>query len=148
MSIKAIILSGAFIAAGLTAVAPAQAGTEDYLGEVKLVGYNFCPRGTIAAEGQTLPIADNTALFSLYGTTYGGDGRDTFGLPDLQGRTVIGGGQGDDLTPRSVGNKGGTEKISAAGESVGRGRDVKAAERHRLGSNMQPFLTLKYCIMT
>jgi microcystin-dependent protein len=64
----------------------ASAGIEPYIGEIMWVGFTFCPRGWANADGQLLQISENTALFVLYGTTYGGDGRTTFGLPDLRGR--------------------------------------------------------------
>ncbi|MXO90563.1 phage tail protein [Altererythrobacter aquaemixtae] len=92
--------------------APASAGPNDYLGELSLTGYTFCPRGTYDAAGQLLPINSNQALFSLYGTTYGGDGRTTFALPDLRGRTVVGQGTGAGLTPRPLGQRSGTETVT------------------------------------
>ncbi|SMP26510.1 phage tail protein [Shimia sagamensis] len=70
-------------AAALFTTAPAQAGDGDFIGEILMFGGTFCPRGYIKADGQILPIATNQALFSLYGTNYGGDGRTTFGVPDL-----------------------------------------------------------------
>src|SRR5437667_8115680 len=63
---------------------------EPFLGEIILVPYNFAPQGWAFCQGQLLPINQNTALFSILGTTYGGDGRTTFALPDLRGRTAIG----------------------------------------------------------
>jgi microcystin-dependent protein len=63
---------------------------DQYLGEVRLVGFNFCPTQWIPANGQLLAISSNQALFSLYGTTYGGDGVRTFGIPNLQGRAPVG----------------------------------------------------------
>ena len=66
------------------AATDAKAGSEDYLGEVMLVGANFCPRGSLEADGRELLINEYTALFSLYGAAYGGDGRSTFALPDLR----------------------------------------------------------------
>jgi microcystin-dependent protein len=72
---------------------------EEYIGTVKLFGFNFAPRGWLLAQGQLLSIAQNTALFSLLGTTYGGDGVTTFALPDLRGRAAVGQGQ---LTGGSV----------------------------------------------
>ncbi|WP_146344149.1 phage tail protein [Phaeobacter marinintestinus] len=82
---------------------------EPYLGQIYLVGYNFAQRGFAFCDGQLLPISSNSALFSLFGTMYGGDGRTTFGLPDLRGRTPIGRGAGPGLTPRSMGERGGAE---------------------------------------
>lgn len=80
-----------------------------FIGEVKMFGGNFAPRGWAFCEGQLLAIAQNQALFSILGTTYGGDGRTTFGLPDLRGRAPIGPGQGPGLTARRLGQRSGTE---------------------------------------
>jgi len=82
--------------------------TEPFVGEIGLVGFNFAPRGWATCNGQLLAISTNTALFSLLGTTYGGDGRTTFGLPNLQSLTPIGFGQGPGLTYRSLGEMAGT----------------------------------------
>ncbi|XVJ64391.1 MAG: hypothetical protein HEQ22_07465 [Sphingopyxis sp.] len=87
---------------------PAHAGAEPFLGQVVMYPYNFCPRGWTSAQGQLMSIAANTALFSLLGTTYGGNGTTTFALPDLQGRGIIGQGNGPGLTPRVLGEEGGT----------------------------------------
>ena len=80
-----------------------------FLGQIMAVGFNFAPRGWALCAGQLLSIAENTALYSLLGTTYGGDGRTTFALPDLRGRCAIGMGQGSGLTNRPEGQKGGVE---------------------------------------
>lgn len=88
---------------------PAVAGPNPYIGDIMVVGENFCPRGWASAEGQLLSIAQHNALFSLLGTTYGGDGRTTFGLPDLRGRRAMGTGSGPALSPRKMGEKPGTE---------------------------------------
>lgn len=82
---------------------------ERYVGEIFMGGWNFCPRGSTGADGQLLPISQNSALFSLYGTMYGGDGRTTFGLPDLRGRVAIHDGNGPGLSDRQHGQKGGSE---------------------------------------
>jgi microcystin-dependent protein len=82
---------------------------ECMLGEVKWFGGNFAPRGWALAEGQLLPISQNSALFSILGTTYGGDGETTFALPDLRGRSAMGTGSGPGLTTRRVGEKSGSE---------------------------------------
>jgi microcystin-dependent protein len=76
---------------------------------MRLTAANFGPRNWARAEGQLLAINSNQALFSLLGTTYGGDGRTTFGLPDLRGRAPIGQGNGPGLSPRTWGQKGGAE---------------------------------------
>lgn len=82
--------------------------TEPFIGEVKLFGFNFAPKGYATCQGQILSIAQNTALFSLLGTTYGGNGQTTFALPDLQGRTAIGQGTGAGLPSYSMGQLSGT----------------------------------------
>lgn len=82
---------------------------EPFIGQVMLFAGNFAPRGWAFCHGQLLPISGNEALFSLIGTTYGGDGRTTFGLPDLQGRSVVGTGNGPGLTPTPWGARGGAE---------------------------------------
>jgi microcystin-dependent protein len=74
---------------GFLCIGPAFA-QDQYIGEVRLVGFNFCPTQWIPANGQLLAITSNQALFALYGTTYGGDGVRTFGIPNLQGRAPIG----------------------------------------------------------
>jgi microcystin-dependent protein len=86
--------------------------SETYLGQVILVGYNFATRGFALCQGQLQSIAQNSALFSLLGTTYGGDGRTTFGLPNLSGRVVIGQGSSPGLSPRQIGQFGGTESTT------------------------------------
>ncbi len=92
---------------GIPTTAPA--ASEPYLGEIMMTGANFCPRGWADLDGQLLPITQNQALFSLLGTTYGGDGRTNFGLPDLRGRVPLQIGQGPGLTNRKQGGKGGGE---------------------------------------
>ncbi len=82
---------------------------EPMLGEVKMFAGNFAPRGWAFCEGQLLQIAQNQALFSIVGTMYGGDGRTTFGLPDLRGRVAVGVGNGPGLSPINIGQKKGAE---------------------------------------
>ncbi|XMO88110.1 tail fiber protein [Algibacter sp. AS12] len=82
------------------------------MGEVAIFAGNFAPRGWAFCQGQLLPIAQNTALFSILGTTYGGDGRTTFGLPDLRGRAAMHPGRGPGLTSRSLGERVGTETVT------------------------------------
>ena len=84
---------------------PAKAQADPFLGQLMLFGGNFCPRGWSTASGQLLPIAQYSALFSLLGTTYGGDGRTTFGLPDLRGRSAMGQGTGPGLPTYNLGQK-------------------------------------------
>jgi microcystin-dependent protein len=93
--------------------APALAqGADPFLGQLMLTPYNFCPRGWSTAAGQILSIAQNTALFSLLGTTYGGNGQTTFALPDLQGRVPNSTGQGPGLSNYSLGQVGGVENTT------------------------------------
>ncbi|MDY8136798.1 phage tail protein [Aquimarina sp. 2201CG5-10] len=82
---------------------------EGTIGEVRMFAGNFAPRTWAFCDGQLLAIAQNTALFSILGTIYGGDGRTTFGLPDLRGRVPIGPGTGPGLSTRREGQRGGTE---------------------------------------
>lgn len=82
---------------------------EPLIGEIIMFGGNFAPRGWAFCEGQLLAINSNTALFSILGTTYGGDGRTTFGLPDLRGRVPIQQGNGPGLSPHTLGAKQGAE---------------------------------------
>jgi microcystin-dependent protein len=96
----------------IAASVPAQAQVEPFLGEIRFVGFNFAPQGWALCNGQLLSIAQNTALFSLLGTQYGGDGQTTFALPDLQGRVAIGAGYGAGLTQRNNGDKGGQEVVA------------------------------------
>ncbi len=86
--------------------------TEPFIGEIRNFGFNFAPRGWALCQGQLLPINQNTALFSLLGTMYGGDGRITFALPDLRGRTPIGFGQGPGLSDRTQGEAAGEEAVT------------------------------------
>ncbi len=85
---------------------------EPTLAEIRIFGGNFAPRSWALCQGQLLPINQNQALFSILGTTFGGDGRTTFGLPDLRGRTAIHAGHGPGLSDRRLGSKGGTETVT------------------------------------
>ena len=85
---------------------------ETFLGEIRMFAGNFAPTGWAFCQGQLLPIAQNQALFSLLGTTYGGDGRTTFALPDLRGRVPVGFGQGPGLSNREIGEKFGSELVT------------------------------------
>lgn len=86
--------------------------SEPFVGEIRMFAGNFAPRGWAFCDGQLLAVSANDALFSLLGTTYGGDGRTTFGLPDLRGRVPIHQGQGSGLSARALGAKAGTEKVT------------------------------------
>lgn len=86
--------------------------TNPFVGEIIIFGGNFAIRNYAFCNGQLLQISQNTALFSLFGTTYGGDGRTTFGLPNLQGRVPMGWGRGPGLTPRVIGQKTGADTVA------------------------------------
>ena len=85
--------------------------SEPFLGQIMQVGFNFAPRGWATCDGQLLPISQNTALFSLLGTSFGGDGQVTFALPDLRGRVAKHVGNGAGLNPVSWGQRGGDENV-------------------------------------
>jgi microcystin-dependent protein len=91
---------------------PARSGNDQFLGEVELVGFAFPPKYFYACNGQLLAISANSALFSLLGTYYGGNGATTFALPDLRGRDAINQGQGNGLTPHFIGESGGSENTT------------------------------------
>ncbi|AXG74393.1 phage tail protein [Flavobacterium arcticum] len=84
---------------------------EEFIGTIQPFGFNFPPRGWLFCDGQILDIAQNTALFSLFGTTYGGDGRTTFGVPDLRGRSIVQPGSGPGLDTIMRGEVGGSEYV-------------------------------------
>ncbi|MEM9059364.1 MAG: tail fiber protein [Pseudomonadota bacterium] len=86
--------------------------SEPFVGEIRMFGGNFAPRGWALCQGQLLPVSQNDALFSLLGTIYGGDGRTTFALPDMRGRIPIHRGRGPGLSDRRLGSKGGAESVT------------------------------------
>ena len=92
--------------------------SEPFLGMIIIVPYNFAPRGWAFCNGQILPIAQNTALFSLLGTTFGGNGQTTFALPDLRGRVPNSSGQGPGLSSYDLGQVGGTESVTLLGNEI------------------------------
>lgn len=86
--------------------------SDPYLGEIRMVGFNFAPNGWALCDGQLLPISQYTALFSLLGTSFGGNGQTTFALPDLRGRVPVHQGAGLGLSPYVMGQMGGEEKVT------------------------------------
>lgn len=153
----------------------AHAQTEPFIGQLMPVGFNFCPRGWAQADGQLLAISGNEALFSLLGTFYGGDGRTTFALPDLRGRSAISQGTGPGLSTYNLGTQGGqetvtltntelpahnhalTELTNAQGTTDGlvirSGGGEIPAETSFTGSgqaheNRPPYVTIQWCIAT
>lgn len=92
---------------------------EAFMGTIMPVGFNFAPRGWAFCNGQTIPIAQNSALFALLGTMYGGDGQNTFALPDLRGRVAVGSqGNGPGLSPVAQGEKAGTNNVTIIGNGA------------------------------
>jgi microcystin-dependent protein len=83
-----------------------------FVGQLSLVGFPFAPKGWVISAGQILAISQNTALFSLLGTTFGGNGVSTFGLPNMQGNVALGFGQGPGLSPYDLGETGGSSTIT------------------------------------
>ena len=106
-----ILASTVALSAGLGWSQPANA-SEPFLAEIKMFGGNFAPRGYAFCDGQLLAISSNTAVFSLLGTTFGGDGRTTFALPDLRGRTAVHPGTGPGLSNIRLGQRGGAENVT------------------------------------
>ena len=109
----------------LSSTQPAFAcGAEPYFGEICYYAFNFCPRNMTALNGSTLPIAQNSALFSLLGTTYGGDGKSTFAVPDLQGRQSVDAGSGPGRWVVALGEKGGAVEALARDTYLRGGADA------------------------
>ena len=86
--------------------------SDQFVAEIRIFPFNFAPKGWAFCDGQLLPISQNTALFSLLGTTYGGDGKSTFALPDMQGNTPMQQGQGPGLSLRDLGELGGEQAVT------------------------------------
>ena len=114
---------------------------EPFLSEIRIFSFGFAPRGWAMCNGQILPISQNTALFSLLGTTYGGDGRSTFALPNLQARVPMHSGQGPGLTQRTLGESGGeaSHTLSVAeipAHTHPTHASANVASEHALGGNI------------
>jgi microcystin-dependent protein len=86
--------------------------SDQFVAEIRIFPFNFPPTGWAVCDGQLMPISQNTALFSLLGTTYGGDGKSTFGLPDMQGAAPMQPGQGPGLSLRDLGETGGEDSVT------------------------------------
>jgi microcystin-dependent protein len=86
--------------------------SDPFVAEIRMFGFNFAPTGWAQCNGQLLPLSQNTALFSLLGTFYGGDGKSTFALPNLQGSAAVHQGQGPGLSERFLGEQGGSETVT------------------------------------
>lgn len=129
---KKLVLTFVFTILLLASVVRVEA-QDAMLGEVRMFAGNFAPRGWAFCDGQVLPISQNSALFSLLGTTYGGDGRTTFGLPDMRGRAPVHQSADSGLTPRKLGDKRGVDRTT-----VMKGDDIAVAG--------QPTLTINFII--
>ena len=139
---RGILLAGLAISS-VSVAAPAAHADEPFIGELRTFGFNFCPRGWAKADGSLLPIMENTALFSLFGTIYGGDGRTTFALPDLRGRMVMGFGQAPGLSDYQIGEKRGAESSVPVGVTADPESTVQV---RRAGDNHPPYLAMNVCI--
>jgi microcystin-dependent protein len=105
--------------------------SDPFVAEIRIVGFNFAPTGWAFCDGQLLPISQNTALFSLLGTTYGGDGKSTFALPDLQGSAPMQPGQGPGLSLHDLGETGGSETVTLLESEI-------PAHSHSVSISTQP----------
>jgi microcystin-dependent protein len=123
--------------------------TEPYLGEIKLFAGNFAPRGWALTNGQVLAISQNTALFSLIGTFYGGNGTSNFALPNFQSRMPVHQGQGAGLSPYVIGQQAGTESLSFSSLSIPSAPSPTVSASVSFRPQVQtvsPFLVLNFII--
>ena len=110
--------------------------TQPFIGSITAFAGNFAPRGWAFCDGQLLSVSQNDALFSLLGTIYGGDGRTTFGLPDLRGRIPIHAGSGPGLTPRNLGAKLGSERVTVgANQLPSHTHELRASDDTNVGAD-------------
>jgi len=112
--------------------------SEPFVAEIRVFAGNFAPRGWAFCDGQLLPVSQNTALFSLIGTTYGGDGRSTTALPDLQGKTPMHPGRGPGLTSRRLGQRGGVETVTLSEAQIPNHTHTERAANLPLGGVQAP----------
>lgn len=105
-----------------------------YVGEIRMFGGNFAPAGWLFCEGQLLPISEYEVLFQLIGTTYGGNGEDSFALPDLRGRVPVHSGTGPGLTQRLLGEQGGVENVTLTLNQIPQHTHGVAASRNPAAS--------------
>jgi microcystin-dependent protein len=104
---------------------------DPFVAEIRIFPFSFAPKGWARCDGQLLPISQNTALFSLLGTTYGGDGKSTFALPNLQGRAPMHPGQGPGLSPHALGEAGGSATVTLAVSEI-------PAHSHAVSMSVRP----------
>jgi len=123
--------------------------TDQFVAEIRIFPGNFAPKGWALTNGQILPISQNTALFSLLGTQFGGDGRSNFALPDFRSRMPLGQGQGAGLSDRFMGEAGGAETIALQGLAIpsAPASPVSASVGYRPQPlTISPFLVLNFII--
>ena len=111
--------------------------SDPFVAEIRIVGFNFAPTGWAQCNGQLLPISQNTALFALLGTYYGGDGKSTFALPDLQGSAPMHQGQGSGLSQRFIGEQSGSQNVTLLQSEMPM-HIHNAMGRSILGNNVSP----------
>ncbi|WP_136442432.1 phage tail protein [Pacificoceanicola onchidii] len=112
---------------------------QEYIGQILLVGYNFAQRNFAKCDGQIMPISQNNSLFSLLGTIYGGDGRTTYGLPDLRGRVPIHQGHGPGLSDYRIGSASGAETVRlTVAEMPSHGHSPRLNAEKRAGNSDDP----------
>ena len=109
---------------------------DPFVAEIRIFPFNFAPKGWAWCDGQLLPLSQNTALFSLLGTTYGGDGKSNFALPDLQGRAPMHPGQGPGLSLHDLGETGGSETVTLLESEI-------PAHSHALTAHRTPTRTAR-----
>lgn len=107
---------------------------DPFVAEIRIFPFNFAPKGWAWCDGQLLPLSQNTALFSLLGTTYGGDGKSNFALPDLQGRAPMHPGQGPGLSLHDLGETGGSETVTLLESEI-------PGHSHTVRANVDPGTT-------
>ena len=116
---------------------------DPFVAEIRMFPFNFAPTGWAFCEGQLMPISQNTALFSLLGTTYGGDGKSTFGLPDLTGSSPMQQGQGQGLSLRDLGQLGGSDTVTLLqSEMPAHAHPVNVASGRNTANNFLPSPTV------
>jgi microcystin-dependent protein len=123
--------------------------TDQFVAEIRIFPGNFAPKGWALTNGQLLPISQNTALFSLLGTQFGGDGKSNFALPDFRSRMPLGQGQGAGLSAREIGEAGGAETIALQGLPIPSAptSPISASVGYRPQPlTVSPFLVLNFII--
>jgi microcystin-dependent protein len=115
---------------------------DPFVAEIRIFPFNFAPKGWAWCDGQIMPISQNTALFSLLGTTYGGDGKSTFALPDMQGNAPMHPGQGPGLSLHDLGEMGGTETVTLLESEIPSHTHSVMAQTIDQGDNRIPSPTL------